>query len=77
MIEEPGADSLQEDFDAGLLWAAADDGAQGIVYMGPGPGGISTNASLAITELSARAVVTVVTHRTFQGANPPSPQPGT
>lgn len=65
---------MAEEFDAGLIRAAAADGAKGIVYMGPGPGGVSTNASAVIQELHEQGIVTVVTHRTWLGFNPPSPQ---
>jgi len=65
-----------EEMDAGLIYAAAANGAQGIVYMGPGPGGVSTNASAAIAALYDQGIYTVVAHRTLLGANPPSPTPG-
>ncbi|RAH75037.1 asparaginase [Aspergillus aculeatinus CBS 121060] len=61
-------------FDAGLLYAAAKDGAKGIVIMGVGPGGLSTAATEAANDLYAKGVVTVASLRPFFGAVVPNPQ---
>ncbi|PVH75665.1 Asparaginase/glutaminase, partial [Cadophora sp. DSE1049] len=61
-------------FDAGLLYSAAANGAKGIVIMGVGPGGLSTNATLAANALFEQGVVTVASLRPFFGAVVPSPQ---
>ncbi|KAL3475988.1 Asparaginase/glutaminase [Aspergillus californicus] len=55
-------------FDAGLLYAAAKDGAKGIVVMGVGPGGMSTAATEAAYDLYDQGVVTVRSLRPFFGA---------
>lgn len=65
---------ITEGFDAGLLYSAADNGAKGIVIMGVGPGGLSTNATNAANDLYAtRGVITVASLRTFYGAVVPGP----
>ncbi|KAJ5877069.1 hypothetical protein N7455_000534 [Penicillium solitum] len=63
-------------FDANLLYAAAADGAKGIVIMGVGPGGLSTAATQAAEDLHGKGVVTVASLRPFFGAVVPSPEPG-
>ncbi|PYH80198.1 Asparaginase/glutaminase [Aspergillus uvarum CBS 121591] len=63
-------------FDAGLLYAAAADGAKGIVIMGVGPGGLSTAATNAAMDLYNSGVVTVASLRPFFGAVVPEPQAG-
>ena len=68
-------DLRSEDVDTGLVYAAAADGAKGFVYMGAGPGGVSTDATTAITDLCSEGVIFVVTHRILLRANPPSPSP--
>ncbi|CAI7659586.1 hypothetical protein PCG10_005716 [Penicillium crustosum] len=63
-------------FDANLLYAAAADGAKGIVIMGVGPGGLSTAATQAAQDLYGKGVVTVASLRPSFGAVVPSPEPG-
>ncbi|KAM0552481.1 hypothetical protein ACHAPJ_007809 [Fusarium lateritium] len=62
-------------FDADLLYAAAKNGAKGIVIMGVGPGALSTAASEAAEDLYSQGVITVASFRPFLGSSPPSPQP--
>ncbi|RDW84886.1 asparaginase [Coleophoma cylindrospora] len=61
-------------FDANLLYAAAADGAKGIVIMGVGPGGLSTAATNAANDLYTQGVITVDSLRPFFGAVVPRPQ---
>ncbi|PYH89068.1 Asparaginase/glutaminase [Aspergillus ellipticus CBS 707.79] len=61
-------------FDANLLYAAASDGAKGIVIMGVGPGRLSTAATNAAQDLYHRGVVTVASLRPSFGAVVPHPQ---
>ncbi|WKT42172.1 Asparaginase/glutaminase-like [Fusarium oxysporum f. sp. vasinfectum] len=61
-------------FDAGLLRAAAADGAKGIIIMGVGPGALSTAADEAAKNLSKKGVITVASLRPSFGAVVPGPQ---
>ncbi|KPM39652.1 hypothetical protein AK830_g6906 [Neonectria ditissima] len=60
-------------FKASLLYAAAADGAKGIVIMGVGPGGLSTTARAAAEDLFTQGVVTVASLRPSFGAVVPGP----
>ncbi|KAK7398211.1 hypothetical protein QQX98_012414 [Neonectria punicea] len=60
-------------FKASLLYAAAADGAKGIVIMGVGPGGLSTAARAAAEDLFTQGVVTVASLRPSFGAVVPGP----
>ncbi|RFN47447.1 l-asparaginase [Fusarium flagelliforme] len=61
-------------FDADLLYAAAKNGARGIVIMGAGPGALSDAAIKAAEDLHSQGVVTVASFRPYFGLAVPSPQ---
>ncbi|KAJ4124968.1 hypothetical protein NW768_009309 [Fusarium equiseti] len=63
-------------FGADLLYAAAQDGARGIVIMGAGPDALSDAAIKAAKDLHSQGVVTVVSFRPYFGPAVPTPPDG-
>ncbi|CAG7559335.1 unnamed protein product [Fusarium equiseti] len=69
----PKVDVLYEGFDVDLLYAAAKNGARGIMIMGAGPGALS-DAIEAAEDLHSRGVVTVASFRPYFGLAVPMSQ---
>ncbi|KAF9871584.1 hypothetical protein CkaCkLH20_10995 [Colletotrichum karsti] len=65
-------------FDASLMYAAVQNGAKGLVIMGPGAASVSPGASAAAADLlEQQGIPTVAVARPVTGSGVPSPIPGT
>ncbi|KAI8267301.1 hypothetical protein K4K58_008199 [Colletotrichum sp. SAR11_239] len=63
-------------FDASLMYAAVQNGAKGLVILGPGAASVSPSARAAAADLFEQGIPTVAVARPVTGSGVPSPIPG-
>ncbi|GKT92721.1 L-asparaginase [Colletotrichum tofieldiae] len=63
-------------FDASLMYAAVENGAKGLVILGPGAASVSPSAAAAAADLFEKGIPTVAAPRPASGAGVPHPVAG-